>query len=701
MNLRVTWFLILAPSFASADLKVGDILPDCSKIPLLDINSEYRPNFSSVASLESSLLSNGVAIVHFCSPRQAGTNNTRFIEELADIKRAAMSVSYMCNPIAIIPLGQKGRDDVNTILSQNQTSWSQPQIFYEPTFPRPGLYRTFRSSNNEGSSIATPCTYLIGPGRTILAVRGPEDKTPPLAEWLEANLPSKVTPITNPPSTNLSLPATTPWNWAAFRRNAQRQPIASMLPDVLPYTYLAWQATVGRTFASPVVVDNVVYVNTDARGLQSLALDSGRPLQSFVSGPSWWSSPVVAGDLVYTISSEGMANAVDRGTFKPRWRKNLKGLVTSSPVVNEGVLYIGSRNGSVYALDAANGEILWQFQTGGEISSSPALADGILVIGSGDRSVYAIDAKNGGLKWVTPTDGPVDSSPTIAGGDLYVGSFDGSLYAMKMVDGSITWRCPLGGWVHSSPAVDDENVFVGTVSRRGDEIATFNWVNRKTGKKSGSFDTPDSVYSSPTVWGDMVLVGCRDHRLYAFDRKMRQVQPAWSYKMRSYIHASPVVVGDTVLVASFEGAIYALRQAKPIRVWKDEDIVPRWFVAALSKELHKGVSDLIARASSGKVGEEHSLRKFDAVFGEIRSGVKGEVPKVLPSDVPVEHPGASYIEYALTSGLLTGHPDGSFRPNEPTTRYQFAGGLATALQTISRPTSLGKLSPGRSEPRLK
>ncbi|MEQ1933196.1 MAG: S-layer homology domain-containing protein, partial [Fimbriimonadaceae bacterium] len=186
------------------------------------------------------------------------------------------------------------------------------------------------------------------------------------------------------------------------------------------------------------------------------------------------------------------------------------------------------------------------------------------------------------------------------------------------------------------------------------------------------------------------------NRLYAFDRKMRQVQPAWSYKMRSYIHASPVVVGDTVLVASFEGAVYALRQAKPIRVWKDEDIVPRWFVAALSREMHKSVSELITRASSGKVGEELSLRKFEAVFGDIRGGAKGDAPKVLPSDVPIEHPGASFIEYALTSGLLTGYPDGSFRPNEPTNRYQFSFGLATVLQTVTRPDFAWKTKSGQA-----
>ena len=61
---------------------------------------------------------------------------------------------------------------------------------------------------------------------------------------------------------------------------------------------------------------------------------------------------------------------------------------------------------------------------------------------------------------------------------------------------------------------------------------------------------------------------------------MRETQPLWTYPTRSYLHASPVVIGDTVLVASFDGYLYALRQSKPIQGWKDDDLVPRWFMAS-------------------------------------------------------------------------------------------------------------------------
>jgi outer membrane protein assembly factor BamB len=692
--MALTLTLVPMVTYAS-DLKAGDTLPDCTKIPLLNIATDYRPQLSSVSSLETALLSDGVVIVHFCTPRppRGGAFESSFVEQLSDLQKAAQSVAYPCRAVAVLPFGEKGRADASLMIEQSPTKpWGETQIFYEPTFPRPGLYRTFRPGTGEGGGeITAPFTYLIGPGRKILAVRDPAS-TIKLYDWLQQNLPATVVAVPNLPSTTLSMPKDAPWVWPSFGRTPQRQPIASVLPDVLPYTYLAWQTTIGRTFASPVVVDNVVYANTDSKGLQSLALATGQPLMSYNTGPSWWSSPVVAGNLVYSISSQGVVHAIDRGTFQPKWKRDLGGLITSSPVVSDGALFVGSRNGAVYALDASSGEILWRFQTGGEISSSPALSNGLLVIGSGDRSAYALDAKTGTLKWSIPTEGPVDSSPTIAGDTVYIGSFDGGLYSLKLTDGTINWRCQLGGWVHSSPAVDEDKVFVGTVNRRRDEMASFNWVDRKTGKKLNSFEVPDAIYSSPTIWGDLVLIGCRDHNLYAFDRKMRQNQPAWTYKMRSYIHASPVVVGDTVLVASFEGDIYALRQSKPIRTWTENDIVPRWFVAALTRELHKEVADLIAKATSAKIGAELSLRKFDEVFAEIKaSASKGApAPKVLPRDVPGEHPGAPYIEYVLTASLLTGYPDGSFRPNEPTTRYQFSFGLATVVETVTRPDFVWK-----------
>ncbi|MCH8275207.1 MAG: PQQ-binding-like beta-propeller repeat protein [Armatimonadetes bacterium] len=697
MLLLIAPVLCAAPLLCAAgpalgdDLRPGDKLPDCSKIPLLPITAPYRPAAHDVASLEDMLHADGVVIVHFTSPRPRRPDvfEIALVEEVSALQKAAQGVPYPCTPVAVLPFGEKGRADAAILLAAGgERPWGNARIFYEPTYPRPGLYRTFRpgSGGLGDREITTPWTYLIGPGRAILAMRSPDDAED-LYAWLQRNLPKKVVAVPKAPITNVSLPDRDTWVWPTFRRTAQGQAAAVRLPDTLPYTYLAWQARIGRTFASPVVVDETVYVNTDSSGLRAVALKTGQPLLAFSAGPSWWSSPAVAGPYVYVSSSKGTLFCLDRATFRLEWKRELNGLITSSPVISDGGLYVGSRNGAVYALDAANGELLWEFQTGGEISSSPSVAGGLVLIGSGDRSLYAIDQKTGAENWSFATGGPVDSSPSVVDDEVVFGSFDGNVYSVSLSDGTLNWRCELEGWVHSSPAVGSNTVFVGTVAVRQGETPTFNWIDRRTGERKGSFVMPDAIYSSPTVWGDAVLVGCRDYHLYAFDRNMKQTQPLWTFRTRSYVHASPVVVGDTALVAGFDGNLYALRQPKPIRVWSESDVVPRWFIAALAGQLHRETADLIERAARGDVGDELRLGSFDALFEQIRARVSRPEPppKALPRDVPSDLPGAAFIEYALTAGLLAGYPDGTYRPNDPSTRYQFSFALSSVLGSVIRP----------------
>jgi len=693
---------IAAPSSAR-DLAAGDVVPDCSKIPLAPMTSAYEPKPGRAAvaqrapSLEDLLRPDGVVVLHFCSPRgpRRGRAKRDFAEELSALQRAAHTLPYPCRPVPVVPLGEKGRQDTANLLKESRTRiWGDTPILYEPTFPRPGLYRTFRpgSAAYGEQDITTPWTYLIGPDRKIIAVRGPADEGQ-LYEWLQRNLPDTVVPVARPPTTELSVPTAHAWLWPAFRRTVRRQATTERLPDTLPYTYLAWKRRVGRSFASPAVVEGRVYVTTDKQGLHVLSVENGEEFGSFSLGNSWWSSPVVAGDYVYAISATGEVVALNRISLELHWKQSLRGLITSSSVVSDGALFVGSRNGGVYALDADTGDLLWMFQTGGEISSSPALANGLVLIGCGDRSLYAIDANTGEEKWSLETGAAVDSSPTVAGEDVLVGSFDGALYSAGLADGTLNWRCQLSGWVHSSPAVDDDTVFVGTVNIRRDEVPTFNWIDRKTGEVKGRFEMRDAVYSSATIWEDLVLIGCRDRRLYAFDRQMKQTQPVWTFETASHVHSSPVVVGDTVLAASFDGHVYALRQSKPIQVWTDDDAVPRWFLAALARQLHEETAGLIARAAEGDVGQELSLTQFEALFRQIKAqGVAAEAgPRVLPRDVPPDHPGAPFIEYVLTAGLLGGYPDATFHPSEPSTRYQFAGALSTVLEAIAQPADVWRV----------
>src|SRR5581483_4045803 len=138
-------------------------------------------------------------------------------------------------------------------------------------------------------------------------------------------------------------------------------------------------------------------------------------------------------------------------TCAPLWTAATGGYVWSSPAVAGGVVYVGSSDLKLYAFDAAgvtgcSGSPktcapLWTAATGGYVFSSPAVAGGVVYVGSDDYKLYAFDAAgasgcSGSPKTCTPlwtaTTGWVDSSPAVAGGVVYVGSYDGKLYAFAL-----------------------------------------------------------------------------------------------------------------------------------------------------------------------------------------------------------------------------------------------------------------------------
>jgi hypothetical protein len=105
--------------------------------------------------------------------------------------------------------------------------------------------------------------------------------------------------------------------------------------------------------------------------------------------------------------------------------------VYSSPAVAGGVVYVGSADHKIYALNATTGAYIWSYTTGFNVYSSPAVASGLVYVGSNDGNVYALNASTGALVWSYLT-GFVESSPAVADGIVYVGSY-GNIYAFGSV----------------------------------------------------------------------------------------------------------------------------------------------------------------------------------------------------------------------------------------------------------------------------
>ncbi|MGD0978763.1 MAG: PQQ-binding-like beta-propeller repeat protein, partial [Candidatus Bathyarchaeia archaeon] len=242
----------------------------------------------------------------------------------------------------------------------------------------------------------------------------------------------------------------------------QSQTFASSVSGGLsPYTYqwyLSGVAVSGATSAtwtftaSSVGSYTILVKVNDAVGAQATSNTATATVTSVAV--DYW--PMFHHDLTHTGNSTSTAP----NTNQTLWTYMTGSGVYSSPAVAGGMVFVGSGDGRVYALNAASGALVWSYATGSPVYSSPAVSGGMVYVGS-DR-VYGLSASNGALVWSYATGSPVYSSPAVSGGMVYVGSLDDRVYGLSASNGVQIWNYSTGASVYSSPAVSGGMVYVGS-----------------------------------------------------------------------------------------------------------------------------------------------------------------------------------------------------------------------------------------------
>jgi outer membrane protein assembly factor BamB len=330
-----------------------------------------------------------------------------------------------------------------------------------------------------------------------------------------------------------------------FRGDASRSGVQR---DAAPRGFhrVKWTfATGDAVVSSPVWSDGAVIFGSDDGNVYAVDASSGRQRWQFKSGGPVPSTPAVAGSQVFVASYDGKLYALDAATGDLRWKfategerrfeaKGLHGMqprqqtfadpfdvYLSSPVVVGASVYFGSGDGHVYALDTGTGALRWKFRTDNVVHASPAVADGLVYVGSWDGRLYALDAATGAERWrfqagVDPlmfNQQGFQSSPAVANGIVYVGCRDSNLYALDAKTGQERWRFPTGAsWVIVSPAVRDGRVIFAT-----SDSSLYHVVDAASGKPLVEQKAKAYMFSSPTIAGDVVLIGVLNGVLEARD----------------------------------------------------------------------------------------------------------------------------------------------------------------------------------------
>jgi hypothetical protein len=283
----------------------------------------------------------------------------------------------------------------------------------------------------------------------------------------------------------------------------------------------------------------------------SAAPNTNQSAWSYTTGDEVFSSPAVAGGMVYVGSGDGKVYCLDAATGAFVWSYTTGSSVFSSPAVAGGMVYVGSDK--VYCLDAATGAFVWSYTTGNAVYSSPAVVSGMVYVGSTDSKVYCLDAATGAFVWSYTTGSSVFSSPAVAGGMVYVGS--DKVYCLDAATGAFVWSYTTGHIVWSSPAVAGGMVYVGSYNRN------VYCLDAATGAFVWGYTTGHIVWSSPAVAGGMVYVGSYDGKVYAFGPTMLQLAVVSAYDSPSptsgvFTYGTSITASVTSPVAGPAGTQY-------------------------------------------------------------------------------------------------------------------------------------------------
>jgi outer membrane protein assembly factor BamB len=223
-----------------------------------------------------------------------------------------------------------------------------------------------------------------------------------------------------------------PWTqWGGPNRNFQTE--AAGLKDQWPAggPRVMWKRPSGEGYSSPAVENNVLYTMYGRpREEVVLACDAatGKTLwehatpmtfqsdayQDMGNGP--YSTPLIAGDRLFTTGVAGRLQSIDKKSGKLLWTQQLwldhKGTrvmygYASSPIAYRDtvIVPVGGRGKAVMAFKQADGGVAWARNDFENAYSSPLLinVDGLEQLAVlMDGAVFGVNPNNGDLQWETP-----------------------------------------------------------------------------------------------------------------------------------------------------------------------------------------------------------------------------------------------------------------------------------------------------------
>jgi outer membrane protein assembly factor BamB len=293
------------------------------------------------------------------------------------------------------------------------------------------------------------------------------------------------------------------------------------------------------------------------------------------------SAPVVGGNKLFAIGTDGVISAFDKNTGARVWSlqndetmtKDMRPSAFGGGVSFEaGKLYATNGVGEVRAINAENGEVVWKVKPAGPLRGSPTIAFGQLFVMTQDNQIISLNINDGSLMWDESGSNTQSgvfgvAAPSAGQGTVIAGYSSGELSAYRYENGRTLWSDALARTnisttvgsitdIDADPIIDSGRVYA---LGQGGRMAAYELV---TGQRIWELNL--AGISTPAIAGEWIFTLTDDARLLAIARSSGRVR--WITQLQGFkdeedkkgpiFWTGPVLAGGQLWVASSRGEVW-------------------------------------------------------------------------------------------------------------------------------------------------
>ena len=277
-------------------------------------------------------------------------------------------------------------------------------------------------------------------------------------------------------------------------------------------------------------------------------------------------TPVLDGERVFVVDSDGALYGLSQATGSRLWRKKYDTIFLAAPVIAADRLIIGDIDGNVYAISTTDGKELWHQEIEGQVYSAAGIVGDQGLIATDSGALYCFKLSDGSPVWTYQAEDQIRCSPTVANGRTFLGGCDAQLHVIDLKTGKAEGeKLPLDGPTGSTPAVLGDQAVLPIMDG---SVFAFDVKTRKQLWVYEDLDRSQEYETSAAVSEKMVVVSSKRRQVDGLNP--RTGERVWRATLKRFANASPVIAGEDAWIASSDGRLLRLDLMTGEQKWEYE-----------------------------------------------------------------------------------------------------------------------------------